>query len=99
MNERPTPRTDKLEWVTEYCEKVVCSDVARTLERELAELREVYDLDTQTLRAERDEARDALRVRIGERVVCDECEYCIDTHLGSHAETCRHYQTEREVMQ
>ena len=44
MNERPTPETAMM-----------------LLESERDELREVYDLDTQTLRAERDEARDALR--------------------------------------
>ena len=65
MNERPTPETDakdkSLHGNFAMCYGIMLEH-ARKLERELAELRELYDLDTQTLRAERDEARDALRV-------------------------------------
>ena len=100
MNDRPTPRTDAVARVMidgispEY---IVRADFARTIERELAELRELYDLDTQTLRAERDEARDALRVRIKYNI-CPECDaWCQDDM--SHKETCRHYAVEQEVMQ
>lgn len=97
MNERPTPRTDKLEWATEYCENVVYSDVARTLEHELAELKELYDLDTQFLRAERDALRDALRVRISE-YFCPDCKSEMEDG-GQHCTACRHAATEREVTQ
>ena len=139
MNDRPTPRTDakdeSLHGNFAMCYGIMLEH-ARTLERELAELRELYDLDTQTLRADRDEARDelvtvnaeraetrdlrkawidadnqrqklqaenaalrdALRVRMDmtssyNRVVCPECKVS-----PGHSTTCRHYQTEREVM-
>ena len=123
---------------------------ARHLERQLAEARELYALDTQCLRAERDEAREerdesrcynaanvtqlycivdifdnqetiggesafhyarrmvgkmqaenqalreALRVRTDG--VCGDCGEWLGFPL-LHADTCRHYATERKVMQ
>ena len=104
MNDRPTPETDAMYSIRVrlYPQSLCVSEVvrkadARKLERERDELRELYGLDTQTLRAERDEARDALRVRI-EEMSCPECG-CKVLDFFQHAETCRHYAVEREVTQ
>ena len=113
MNDRPTPETKQLftDLRAGYhispatIDLQEAEDFARKLERERDAVRELYTLDTQYLRAERDEAReqnaalrDALRVRIEQdgvdAVPCPDCRYWPD-----HAPTCRHYQTEREVMQ
>lgn len=63
LNDRPTPETDAVtsKSVSEDDGKYMAEDMlmhARKLERERDELRELYDLDTQMLLAERDEARE-----------------------------------------
>ena len=102
MNDRPTPETlavwrETLDTGGSWHIKPFAH--ACKLERERNEMRELYDLDTQTLRAERDEVRDALRVRIEQARIAgsdDPCGLC-GRYIG-HAKTCRHYQTEKEVM-
>jgi hypothetical protein len=64
------------------------------LERQLGELRELYDLDVEWLKAENAELADALRVRM-----TNECKECGRTCCGLHAETCRHHETERKVTE
>ena len=84
MNDRPTPETD-----------AQLLTVAQRIDTNY--LREMVYADiARKLERERDQARDALRVRM-KGWTCDECKNAIDW-VNGHAETGRHYKTEREVM-
>jgi hypothetical protein len=70
----------------------VCADLARRLERERNELRDLYKLDTQCLRAERNEARAELRRCHNEYIeVSHNREAKMETLQSSHDAAWRRY--------
>ena len=69
--------------------------------RALRKDRDGLQMQVDNLRQQNAELRDALRVRIGFGVSFDDAIPCPDCCIftGPHDETCRHYATEKAVMQ
>lgn len=59
----------------------------------------VYAWDMANLERENAALADALRVRIDRESTCPDCGEWVADFPVSHAETCRHFATERKVME